>query len=551
MKNNLTLLLFLLPLVTSSQVGFDMEESLPYTPGVSIQNTCSKVNHTNDDAEELYNGTMLITSIDLELVDAGVEQAIGIRFRDLKIPPAAQIKSAVIQFSVFEAENLNPCELFIQGELGKQVPSFFPETGNITNRKRTNAKVLWEPQEWSQKKSFNYKSPNIASVIQEIIDQKTYQFNNPIVLIISGKGRRTAAAFDYNAQLAPMLCVEFETTTNPDLEECPDGLILGMPCDDNDPETIQDQIQADCFCAGIKKTEVDAFYNRVPNPPINNSDEEDYQLKIFHKEDEIQIDGLLNETTWEKAVVASNFWMHYPKDDRAASLNTEVRMTFDDHFLYLSAICEDQDGGFVHTLKRDANFWRGDGFGVLLDPINKKSNGFLFGVNPWGVQMEALVLKEGRTTDKNWDNYWQSKVKKYKDHWVLEMAIPLKILQYASAETVWGINFIRSEMSDNSYASWVPVPVQFTKTNLAFTGTLVWEKAPKQYRKNVALIPYLTNTVAKNFEARTPKEWTTNAGFNAKVAVGDALNLDLMLNPDFSQVEADDQIINLSRFNIR
>ena len=286
--------------------------------------------------------------------------------------------------------------------------------------------------------------------------------------------------------------------------------------------------------------------------------QEAYQIDIQPAPEKILLDGQLNEKAWQNADMVSDFWMSFPVDGERAELKTEVRMTYDESFLYVSAVCHDPNGVIIQTLKRDVDFWRGDGFAVLLDPINEKTNGFVFGVNPFGVQMEALIgantgVRGGRPQGMNqeWDNKWYSRASIQSDRWIVEFAIPFKTLRYDETKTEWGINFLRSEMGDNSYQTWSPVPIQFRAVDLTYTGKLNWDKAPKKTNSNVAVIPYITGGMSQDFEDENTTEGTFNVGVDAKIAVTSSLNLDVTINPDFSQVEVDEQVTNLTRFNIR
>ena len=218
-----------------------------------------------------------------------------------------------------------------------------------------------------------------------------------------------------------------------------------------------------------------------PNP------QEEYQLHISKTQEKIIVDGQLNEQTWQKSETASDFWFNFPIDGKKADLQTEVWVTYDDNFLYVAAKCHDPNGSIVQSLKRDAGFWSSDGFAMVLDPVNQKTNGFAFGVSPYGVQMEATVT--GNTGSRgtrssgisdDWDNKWFAKSVRTATYWTTEIAIPFKILRYEESKKVWGINFIRSEMSDNSYHVWSPIPVQFRSLDLNYTGALVWDAAPKK-----------------------------------------------------------------------
>ena len=186
---------------------------------------------------------------------------------------------------------------------------------------------------------------------------------------------------------------------------------------------------------------------------------------------------------------------------------------------------------------------------VLFDPVEQQANGVLFGVNTEGVQSEGLLA--GDDPDWAWDNKWFSAVRKSADRWTVEMAIPFKSLRYDPKKTTWSVNFIRNAVENGSqYYTWTKVPQQFDGISLAFMGTLVWDAPPPLEKSNVALTPYIGGGVSKDFIDKTPIEGVTSAGLDAKVALTSSLNLDATVNPDFSQIEVDQQVTNLSRFNV-
>lgn len=279
---------------------------------------------------------------------------------------------------------------------------------------------------------------------------------------------------------------------------------------------------------------------------------EQYQLKIKKTSTPIQVDGQLDEAGWEQADIATDFWLKFPQDGIKAGPKTEVRMTYDEKYLYISAVCYDTGGYVVQTLKRDSRFFDGDAFGVVIDPVNRRTNGFLFGVSPLNVQSEDLLSPNasGRL-NFSWDNKWFSEVSQYEDRWVVEMAIPFKTLRFETGLTSWGINFFRNDLEKNEYHSWTPMPVNFDLTDLGYTGALLWDEAPVKTGTNISLIPYASGSVYKDKENDPPLSTTElDAGFDAKIALTSSLNLDLTVNPDFSQVEVDVQQTNLTRFNL-
>ena len=167
------------------------------------------------------------------------------------------------------------------------------------------------------------------------------------------------------------------------------------------------------------------------------------------------------------------------------------------------------------------------------------------------MQKEGTI-DNGSIVNLDWDNKWYSQVSNEPDRWTVEMAIPFKTLRYKNHEgaNTWMINFGRVDLKQNEASSWAPVPRQFEILNLAFSGELRWEEAPPRPGANVSLIPYAIGRLERDFEFRLPNEWSANGGLDAKIAITPSLNLDLTVNPDFSQVEVDEQITDLSRFEL-
>ncbi len=290
-----------------------------------------------------------------------------------------------------------------------------------------------------------------------------------------------------------------------------------------------------------------------------------YAYTIKETTESIVIDGVLSEEIWSKLPLTDGFWMSYPVDDRLVEqeLQTEVRVTSDGTYIYIGVVCHGPDRYVIKTLKRDAEFWEGDGFGVVIDPVNEKTNGFTFGITPAGVQTEYLVTGQSgrreipepgqapRGLNVAWDNKWISEVTTYPDRWVIEIAIPFKTLRFNKEASQWGINFFRRDAASYSIHTWAPVPMEFKETDLGYTGVLQWENPPEKAAHNVSIIPYVRAGTSKDYEAGTPADFDFQPGVDAKLPVTSSLNLDLTVNPDFSQVEVDEQVINLTLFDIR
>ncbi|CAN5301842.1 hypothetical protein BH11BAC6_BH11BAC6_11430 [soil metagenome] len=276
-----------------------------------------------------------------------------------------------------------------------------------------------------------------------------------------------------------------------------------------------------------------------------------YQLHIAKALSSVKVDGVMDEPAWTNAEVATNFFMVLPMDTSHAKVSTEIRMTYDNDNVYIIAVCNllKKQQYMVESLRRDFNFGKNDNFIFFIDPFNDLTNGFTFGANAAGAQWDG-TLYEGGKADLNWDNKWISAVKNYDDKWIFEASIPFKTLRFKKGSTTWGINFSRLDITVAEKSAWAPVPRQFPTASLAYTGDLIWDAAPPETGKNVAVIPYVLGGVSKNYAGNEKATYRKDIGADAKLALTSSLNLDLTVNPDFSQVEVDKQVTNLDRFEL-
>ena len=287
---------------------------------------------------------------------------------------------------------------------------------------------------------------------------------------------------------------------------------------------------------------------QIRNPPGS-------ELMIKKAAGTITLDGVLSEPDWAGAARAGDFFLNYPVDSLAPAFQTEARMTFNEHFLYVSFVCYDNEvPSVVQSLRRDFDFGLNDNVGITIDPYNDYTNGFYFVVSPYGVQLEGTISGGGsfpESYNASWDNKWYSHVERYPDRWVAEFAIPFKSFRYNSQADHWNVSFVRYDLKRNQTSSWVATPIQFIPASFAYGGKLIWEEPPPKAGTNVSVIPYAFGATSADHENNEPVVNKLNAGFDAKVGLTPALNLDLTVNPDFSNVEVDRQVINLTRFEFQ
>jgi hypothetical protein len=280
-------------------------------------------------------------------------------------------------------------------------------------------------------------------------------------------------------------------------------------------------------------------------------------LHIRKANSDITLDGKLDEPAWEDAQVAGNWFLNYPVDTIPTPFQTEARVTFSDEFFYVSFVCHDDDSpDLINSLRRDFDFPLNDNVGVNLGPFNDGLNGFFFSITPAGVQREGIISGGGSggpdAFNAIWDNKWYSKVLRYPDRWIVEAAIPWKSFRYKSGLKEWNILFDRSDKKRNLRSSWIRTPIQFSTGMFAYSGKLIWDDPVPPARANISVIPYVAG-ITSHDALSTPEKTSSElqVGFDAKLGITPSLNLDLTFNPDFSQVEVDQQVINLTRFEFQ
>lgn len=269
----------------------------------------------------------------------------------------------------------------------------------------------------------------------------------------------------------------------------------------------------------------------------------------------IKIDGVPDEAAWLEAEVVDELIQQFPNDTSRSRVKTEFRATYDDEFVYFSAIAYDNvNGGYViSSLRRDFRGPGLDGVSVIIDPFQDVTNGFFFGLSPAGVQREGLISNgylRRDDMDLSWDNKWYSETKIHDGYWTAEFAIPYKTLRFKPGNTRWNVKLYRQDSKENERAIWPFTPRFFEPGNLNYTGEMIWEEPLTKPGANVSIIPYTAARISQDFQNDQERVEDINFGGDAKIAITPSLNLDLTVNPDFSQVEVDRQVTNLDRFEL-
>ena len=277
---------------------------------------------------------------------------------------------------------------------------------------------------------------------------------------------------------------------------------------------------------------------------------EERRLKATQAQGPIALDGRLGEASWAAAPLATNFVQNDPREGEPATYDTEVKLLYDDRAIYIGVFAKDPEPGqiIVNELRKDFNTGSADGFQVVIDTFHDERNGYQFAINPSGAKWDSQMSNEGRDQNANWDGTWDVDTRIGEDGWYAEIEIPFKTLKFGpEAMQTWGINFQRRLRRKNENSYWSPLRRIHQLSRVSMAGTVEGLQGLKP-GANLRVKPYALANFNKLAGVAVDKDF--NGGFDVKYGVTSGLTWDFTVNTDFSQVEADEQQVNLTRFSL-
>ena len=292
--------------------------------------------------------------------------------------------------------------------------------------------------------------------------------------------------------------------------------------------------------------------------PYLNSDTNRHQIKAYRTYESIEIDGELNEAGWQKAETINQFVQIEPYEGEKSSEQMEVRILYDEENIYFGFICFDSDISklVANEMRRDArDIHENDNVFLLLDTYNDKRSGFFFRANALGAIQDRAITNNGDTLNDDWDAVVACQSKINAKSWTTELSIPFSQLRFKKSDPMsWGMNVGRVLMRNQEETVWTPVPASYgglAKYRTTNLGTLAGIQGIVPSR-TLEFLPYvLPGITQENVDDAIPK--TTRQfklGFDAKYGITSNLIADITYNTDFAQVEADQEQVNLTRFNL-
>lgn len=258
-----------------------------------------------------------------------------------------------------------------------------------------------------------------------------------------------------------------------------------------------------------------------------------------------KIDGILNDSIWQTAEVATDFIQFRPKMgiQETSENRTVVQMTYDNNAIYIAAYLFDDPSKIIRQITGRDDFGQNDFFAVVLNPNNDAQNDTEFFVFPSGGQADAISIPS-IGEDFSWNAVWDSAVKINEDGWAVEMKIPYRALRFSNQEIqTWGIQFHRQFKRYGSQYTWNPIDV--TKGNIGlYHGELIGLSHIEPPTR-LSLYPF-TSVLFNTYEGQSTTDF--NLGLDVKYGISENFTLDATVIPDFSQTGFDNLELNLGPF---
>jgi hypothetical protein len=272
----------------------------------------------------------------------------------------------------------------------------------------------------------------------------------------------------------------------------------------------------------------------------------------------ITLDGRLDEEAWNTAPAAADFLQLRPDNGAPAREQTEVRILYDDENIYVGVICFDSDPARItlNSIQRDFNTFESDGVTIVFDSLHDRRSGFSFTSNAAGAKRDQQLSNDGQG-NPDWDGVWDTKTTRNDRGWVAEYVIPFKTLRFSNAPSQeWGLNIARRVHRINEWSLWAPTPNRYSEFRVSMAGTLRGLENIDPGR-NLKVKPFASMgaTQARGSDGRLralpgKRVPAFDGGMDVKYSLTPSLTLDATYRTDFAQVEADQQQVNLTRFNL-
>jgi hypothetical protein len=267
-----------------------------------------------------------------------------------------------------------------------------------------------------------------------------------------------------------------------------------------------------------------------------------FQLRAVKTESPPVVDGVVGSTEWGGAALAADFIQYEPRRGDPAETRTDALVLYDSTHFYVAFRVWDPEPPAAQLTRRDADLLNDDAVILVLDSHYDRRSAYYFITNVLGTQTDGRIANDGRTVDDTWDAAWRSAAQRTDFGWSVEMAIPFSSIKYAAGEDrTWGVNFGRSRRRTLEISFWAgPLENQF---RVSQGGALAGLDVPPPVRRHQVITYGL-------LRMQSDAEDDIEAGGDLRYALTPGMALYATVNPDFATIEADQERINLTRFEL-
>lgn len=269
----------------------------------------------------------------------------------------------------------------------------------------------------------------------------------------------------------------------------------------------------------------------------------------------VEFDGIPDDAAWQ-AIDPLPLSMYSPTYQGTPSERTEIRVAYDDEYIWVSAVLHEQDVTNIDAFSLRRDFWSGDDtFGILLDTFNDDENAVRFVGTPLGARLDYDITRDGDDVSDTWDTFWDLRTNIGATGWTGEMRIPFSSLRFTPQgdEVVMGMMAYRWTSRTNERVTFPAIPSEFRDTRVSIMQDVRLRGISQ--RSPIYVTPYLLSGVDQQAMLTTSgtayeleSDGSFEVGADAKINPSPNLTIDLSVNTDFANVEADQQQVNLTRF---
>lgn len=286
----------------------------------------------------------------------------------------------------------------------------------------------------------------------------------------------------------------------------------------------------------------------------NNNEKKEIRAYRMDEQDRFIFDGNVNEDFWNQVEPATSFRQQEPNEGAAATERTEVRIAYDDEYLYMGVILYDNNPAGIKASqkRRDVRIIADERFTWFFDTFNDNRTAYFMEVNPNALRTDGLITSgQGQNINLNWDGIWDAKAEINDLGWMTEIKIPFRTFNFDPESDTWGVNFMRVIRRKNETALWTGY-LRSQGIDRPQDGGVLTGLTGMSQGLGLEVVPFgILNGSEANTETGDETDTDIDGGLDINYSITPSLKASLTFNTDFAEAEVDQRIVNLTRFAVQ